>query len=74
MGQQQTKEDNMNYQNYKPNPPINQHISKQPSNNTVQQTNTYQQPQMINQVIHTGQNIRPQHIPDNRPKYKGGTF
>ena len=71
MGQQQTKEDNMNYQNYKPNPPINQAIPKQTSNNPPQ-SNNYHQSQNINQGINTGANIRPQYVPDNRPKYKGG--
>jgi hypothetical protein len=70
MGQQQTKEENINYQNYKPNPQINQPINKQPTYNQNPPLNI-NQPQQPNQGMNTGVNIRPQYVPDNRPKYKG---
>jgi hypothetical protein len=71
MGQQQTKEENTNFQNYRQNPNIQQ-VNKQPITNPNPGYNTNAPPQQINQGINPGVNIRPQQVPDYKPKYKGG--
>jgi hypothetical protein len=70
MGQQQTKEENVNYQNYKPNNVIQ--TVHRPSINQNPQYNLVQPNQPINP--NTGVNIRPQYVPENKPKYKGGNM
>jgi hypothetical protein len=72
MGQQQTKEEPTNYQNYKPNQPIQTNQIKPviPQNQPNQNIN---QGYQYGNISSQNQNSRPQYVVDqNKPRYKGG--